>query len=302
MKFIVGKKLDMTQVWQGDKVVAVTRVQAGPCTVVQVKTDEKDGYSAVQVGYGERKEKNIAKPQLGHLKKLEVRSKKLEVNLRYLREFRCGDLVKDLKIGDVIDVSSFVVGDKIQVTSTSKGKGFQGVVKRHGFHGQDKTHGTKDQLRMPGSIGATGPAHVFKGQKMPGRMGGDRVTVKGLEVVEVDKENNVLLVKGAVPGARNGLVLISGEGDVTPITPKDAKESPKNETVGDGAKENKELVGEVESKVKEDDKKVESKIVETRDVASEKENKEVEKNEDIEEVVVEAKEKVEGKNKSEYKK
>ncbi|MCK4554468.1 50S ribosomal protein L3 [Candidatus Parcubacteria bacterium] len=297
MKFIIGKKLDMTQVWQGDKVVAVTRVQAGPCIIAQVKTDEKDGYSAVQVGYGKRQKKNIKKPQLGHLKKLD--------NFRYLREFRFTpknakerqDEI-ELKRGDKIDVGSFAVGDKIQVTSTSKGKGFQGVVKRHGFHGQDKTHGTKDQLRMPGSIGATGPAHVFKGQKMPGRMGGDRVTVKGLEVVEVDQENDVLSVKGAVPGARNGLVLISGEGDVTPITPIDAKESPKNETAEDDAKESKELGGEVESKVNEDDKKVESKIVETQnvvsqDVVSEKENKEVKKDEDIEKVVVEAKEKVE---------
>ncbi|MFH0923543.1 MAG: 50S ribosomal protein L3, partial [Candidatus Falkowbacteria bacterium] len=189
------------------------RVQAGPCTVVQVKGDDKDGYSAVQVGFGERKEKNIAKPQLKHMKKAGVKS-------MFLREFRISsDTPQDakerqLKIGDKIDVSTFEAGDNIQVEGVSKGKGFQGVVKRHGFHGHNKTHGTKDQVRMSGSIGSTGPAHVFKGMRMSGRMGGDQVTVKNSEVVEVDKENNILFVKGAVPGARNGLVLISGEGEL----------------------------------------------------------------------------------------
>jgi len=207
MKFLLGKKIDMTQVWKDNKVIGVTRVQAGPCTVVQSRNNGKDGYEAVQIGFGDRKEKNIKKPQKGHLKKLG--------NFRYLREFRIAlNASKDAKerqlnVGDVIDVSAFEAGDSIQVTGVSKGKGFQGVVKRHGFHGQDKTHGTKDQVRMPGSIGATGPAHVFKGQKMPGRMGNDKTTIKNLEIVEVDKENNILLIKGAVPGARNGLILIS---------------------------------------------------------------------------------------------
>lgn len=218
MKFIIGKKLDMTQIWRGGNVIGVTRVQAGPCTVVQIKGDDKDGYSAVQVGFGERKEKNIAKPQLKHMKKAGVKS-------MFLREFRISlDTPKDakerqLKRGDKINVSTFEVGDNIQIEGVSKGKGFQGVVKRHGFHGQDKTHGTKDQARMPGSIGATGPAHVFKGMRMPGRMGCDQVTVKNSEVVEVDKENNIIFVKGAVPGARNSLVLISGEGELV-ITQK----------------------------------------------------------------------------------
>lgn len=286
MKFIIGKKLDMTQVWQGDKVVAVTRVQAGPCIVAQVKTNEKDGYSAAQVGYGERKEKNIAKPQQGHMKGLG--------NFRYLREFRIAPNTPirqladakerqggvDLKRGDVIDVNTFEVGDKIQVTSFSKGKGFQGVVKRHGFHGQDKTHGTKDQLRMPGSIGATGPAHVFKGQKMPGRMGGDRVTVKGLEVVKIDKENDVLLVKGAVPGARNGLVLIQGEGELR---------------ITQMATDDKQIAANHKSIKKDKEKKSED----NKDVKAEK--KDVGE-EDIEKVVVEAKEKVEDKKKDEDKK
>lgn len=212
MKFIVGKKLDMTQVWQGDKVVGVTKVQAGPCVVVQIKTKDKDKYEAVQIGFGERKEKNIKKPQKNHMKGLG--------NFKSLREFRVAlnapndAKERQLKKGDVINVSTFESGDNIQVTGISKGKGFQGVVKRHGFHGQDKTHGNKDQLRMPGSIGCTGPAHVFKGVRMPGRMGGEQVTTKNLEVVEVDKENNILLIKGAVPGARNGLVLIQGEGEL----------------------------------------------------------------------------------------
>ena len=279
MKFIIGKKLDMTQVWQDDKAVAVTSVQAGPCAIVQVKTDEKDGYSSVQVGYGKRRKKNINKPQLKHMEKAGVES-------MFLREFRiCDEAKKDLKIGDVIGVSTFEVGDKIQVTSTSKGKGFQGVVKRHGFHGQDKTHGTKDQLRMPGSIGATGPAHVFKGQKMPGRMGGDRVTVKGLEIVEVDKENNVLLVKGAVPGARNGLVLIQGEGELK-ITQKhentENTETSASPTSQGGQKH-------------ENTENTETPASPTSQGGQKHENKD----ENIEEVVVEAAEKVEESKKEE---
>lgn len=269
MKFLVGKKLDMTQVWQGDNVVGVTRVQAGPCVVVQIKNEDKDGYSAVQVGFGKRQSKNIKKPQLEHMKGLD--------NFRYLREFRISsDTPKDtkerqLKRGDKIDVSAFEVGDNIQVEGVSKGKGFQGVVKRHGFHGQDKTHGNKDQLRMPGSIGATGPAHVFKGQKMPGRMGGDQVTVKNLEVVEVDKENNILLIKGAVPGARNGLVLISGEGELkvaSQQTIDDTQQTVEEKVESDSEElriKNKELGGDDESKT-----------VETQNIASK----------DIEEVVV----------------
>jgi large subunit ribosomal protein L3 len=205
MKFILGKKIEMTQVWKNDEVVAATRIQAGPCTVVQVKNEKKDGYVAAQIGFGTKKEKNIKKPQLGHLKKLG--------NFRYLREFEIEN-ADSLKAGDKIDVGTFNTGDKIIVIGISKGKGFQGVVKRHHFHGHNKTHGTKDAVRMPGSIGAGGVAHVFKGMRMPGRMGGDRVTVTNLEIVDIDQENNILLIKGAVPGARNSLVLISGEGEL----------------------------------------------------------------------------------------
>ena len=229
MKFIIGKKLDMTQVWLRDKVTAVTRVQAGPCPVVQLKSEAKDGYAAVQLGFGQRKEKNIRKPQLGHVAKLKAQNSKLKTNLRYLREFR--DEAKGLKIGDIVDVSTFKVGDVVKVTGTSKGKGFQGVVKRHGFSGQDKTHGNKDQLRMPGSIGATGPQHVFKGVRMPGRMGDERVTTANLKIAQVDKDNNILYISGAVPGARNGLVLIEGEGELKIAKPVVEVVKPVEETV-----------------------------------------------------------------------
>ena len=212
----------MTQVWQGEKVVAVTKVQAGPCTVVQVKNDTKDGYEAVQIGWGEKKEKNIAKPQKGHMKGLG--------NFRYLKEFRLKKEENTFKKGDTFDISSFVEGDKIRITGTSKGKGFQGVVKRHGFAGQSKTHGTKDQVRMPGSIGATGPAHVFKGTRMGGRMGGDQVTMPTSEIVEVDLENNILYVKGGVPGARNSLVSLKGAGEIALIEEKvEEKDAVKDE-------------------------------------------------------------------------
>lgn len=212
MKFIIGKKLEMTQVWQSEKVVAVTKVQAGPCPVVQLKTAEsKDGYSAVQLGFDERKEKNIKKPQAGHLKKTGIKPKDKK-NLRYLREFRVE--IKDLKVGDTVSVNTFEIGDKIKVTGTSKGKGFQGGVRRHHFHGHNKTHGTKDQVRTGGSIGAGGPQHVFKGLRMPGRMGNARSTTGELKIVQIDQENNILYISGAIPGARNGLLLIYGDGEL----------------------------------------------------------------------------------------
>lgn len=242
MKFIIGKKIEMTQVWQGDKVVAVTRVQAGPCVVTQVKNLEKDGYQAVQLGYGKRKEKNINKPQKGHTKGLG--------SFATMREFRTAG--GELKTGDVINVDTFTAGDNIQVTGISKGKGFQGVVKRHGFSGSKKTHGNKDQLRMPGSAGATGPAHVFKGMRMGGRMGGDQVTVKNLEIVDIDKENNILLIKGAVPGARNGLILVSGAGDIV-IAEEETKteekvEAPTEEKIEAAAETTEEVTATEEEK------------------------------------------------------
>lgn len=218
MKFIIGKKLEMTQIWKGDKVIPVTRIEAGPCFVAQVKDKKTDGYEAVQLGFGERKEKNIAKPQKGHLSK-----KNLKTTIKYLREFRCDEnTLKGLNVGDVVSADTFEAGNPIDVIGISKGKGFQGVVKRHGFHGQKKTHGNKDQLRMSGSIGAGGPQHVFKGVRMGGRMGDEQVTVKNLEIVEVDIDKNYLYVKGAVPGARNGLVLVvCGEGELKVNTKKE---------------------------------------------------------------------------------
>lgn len=207
MKFIVGKKIAMTQVWKGDSVVPVTRIDAGPCTVLQQKTKERDGYRAVQLGYGSRRASLISKPLRGHFKDLG--------NFRSVREFRLPDSdATDLKAGDLISVKTFVPGDKLTIVGVSKGKGFQGVVKRHGFHGQDATHGNKDQLRASGSVGAGGVQHVFKGVRMGGRMGGDRVTLHDVEVVEVDEAGNSLLVKGAVPGARNSLVLLWAEGEI----------------------------------------------------------------------------------------
>jgi len=211
MKFILGKKLGMTQIWQEDEVVPVTRVKVGPCVVVQVKSEENDGYRAVQVGFGVRKEKNINKPQINHMKPAGG-------SFRYLREFKIDDKIgltgAELKTGDIIDVDTFVPGDKVKVTGVSKGKGFQGVVKKYGFHGHNKTHGTKDQVRMPGSAGATGPAHVFKGMRMPGRMGNEQVTTSNLKVVSVDNDKNILLIKGAIPGVNNGLVMIYGAGEI----------------------------------------------------------------------------------------
>jgi len=196
----------MTQVWNGDKVIGVTPVQAGPCVITQVKSKTKDGYEALQLAYGERKEKNINKPQRGHVKNLNIKP-------AHFREFRT-DQAESFKVGDVVTVGTFKVGDIVNVTGTSKGKGFQGVVKRHHFHGFRKTHGNKDQERMGGSVGPKGPAHVFKGMRMGGRMGGDRVTTTNMEVVEVNEAENILFLKGAVPGAINGLVLIAGQGDL----------------------------------------------------------------------------------------
>lgn len=197
MKFILGKKIEMSQKFNEDgTLIPVTLVKAGPCTVTQVKTLEKDTYEAVQVGFEFKKK--LDKPLRGHLKDLE--------NFRYLCEFRCEP--KDWSKGKKIDVSIFTPGELVQVTGVSKGKGFAGVVKRHGFHGQSPSHGHKDQLRMPGSIGATNPQRVIRGMRMAGRMGGDQITIKNLKIIEVDKEKNLLVLKGAVPGARNSLLEI----------------------------------------------------------------------------------------------
>ena len=200
---IIGKKLGMTQIF-GDngKVEAVTAIEAGPCAVVQVKTIAKEGYNALQIGYGQAK--RLSSPQQGHLKDLG--------QFRYLREFRVDD-IDGVQVGDRIDVSLFQAGDLIDVIGVSKGKGFAGVVKRYGFGGGPKTHGQSDRHRHPGSIGATtSPGRVFKGTLMAGHMGNKRVTVRKLKVFQTDPDRNLLLVKGAVPGANSGLLLIRKSG------------------------------------------------------------------------------------------
>ena len=201
---IIGRKLGMTQLFKEDgKMEAVTAVEAGPCVVIQVKTSDTDGYNAVQLGFGEAK--RIKSPELGHLKGLG--------EFRYLREFRVDDK-ETAKVGDKLDVSVFKVGDKIDVTGVSKSKGYAGVVKRHGFHGGPKTHGQSDRHRHPGAIGSTTyPGRVWKGLRMSGHMGGDQITVRGLEVRGADAERNLLLVKGALPGSKKGLLLIRKSGD-----------------------------------------------------------------------------------------
>jgi len=202
---IIGKKLGMSQIFQenGDA-EAVTVIEAGPCAVTQVKTADKEGYLAVQLGFGENTRLNS--PQKGHLKELG--------QYRHLREFRMDD-IEGIQSGDKLDVSLFQEGDLVDITGISKSKGFAGVIKRHHFHGGPKTHGQSDRHRAPGSIGASAsPGRVFKGTRMAGHMGDDRVTVRHLKILKTDSERNLLLIKGAVPGVKNGLLLIrkSGKG------------------------------------------------------------------------------------------
>ncbi len=196
---IIGKKLGMSQVFRDNGTLsAVTAIEAGPCTVTRVKTAVKDGYNAIQLGFGEAKRLNSS--QRGHLKELG--------HFKHLREFRL-DEIKDIEEGQKMDASLFKSGDLVDITGISKGKGFAGVVKRHHFAGGPKTHGQSDRHRAPGSIGAgTTPGRVYKGMRMAGHMGSQRATVRNIEVFQADPERNLLLVEGAVPGAKNGLLLI----------------------------------------------------------------------------------------------
>lgn len=201
MSYLLAEKVKMTQKFNNQgEVVPLTIVKALPAVITQVKTKEKDGYQAIQLGAGIRKK--VSKPLSGHLKGLG--------NFRYLKEF-CLKTEEDYKRGDVLGIKNFTSGDKIKITGTSKGKGFQGVVKRHGFHGSPASHGHKDQLRMPGSIGSKRIGPVAKGKKMAGRMGSDRVTIHNLEIFEVDQINNLLTIKGAVPGVKGSLLIITKE-------------------------------------------------------------------------------------------
>ncbi|MBU3901093.1 50S ribosomal protein L3 [Patescibacteria group bacterium] len=219
MKFILGRKLQMTQLFDKDGlVVPVTLIQAGPCFVTQKKTADKDGYSSVQIGFGEAKEKRMSRAEKGHLKKISHPSgghsqgdnSQFPIsNLKYLRECRVEN--SELEPGNEIKADIFQEGDIVKISGTSKGKGFAGVVKRHHFAGGPATHGQKHSLRAPGSIGATFPERVPKGRRMGGRMGGERATVEGLKIVKIDVENNMIAVTGAVPGIRGALLEIRGE-------------------------------------------------------------------------------------------
>lgn len=202
-KAIIGKKIGMTQVFDADgKVVPVTVVEAGPCTVIQKKTVENDGYEAVQVGFAPLKDKHTTKPLKGHFAKAGAEAKK------YLREFRLAD-TSALNPNDEIKCDIFAEADKVDVIGISKGKGYAGVIKRHNASRLKETHGTGPVHRHPGSMGACStPSRVLKGKKLPGHMGVDRVTVLNLEIVKVDAERNLLLIKGAIPGAKGGIVTV----------------------------------------------------------------------------------------------
>lgn len=204
---ILGQKVGMTRVYnEAGQAIPVTVIAAGPCPVVDLRTPEKNGYSAVLLGFGERKPHKVTRPMAGTFKKAGVNP------CRWLREFRVDD-ASDWEVGGTVDVSLFEAGETVNVTGTSKGKGFAGVMKRYNFGGAQASHGVSKTHRKPNSSGASAyPSRVFKGKTMPGRMGFERVTIKNLTVVAVDLENNLLLVKGAVPGAKNGLVLVHKQG------------------------------------------------------------------------------------------
>lgn len=204
MAAILGKKLGMTSIFKNDGThIPCTVIEAGPCPVIQIRTNEKDGYSAIQVGFGQVKEKRINKPVAGHFKKAAHKPTK------HLGEFRIDS--GDYKVGDELTVEQFKAGDKVRVTGTSKGRGFQGVVKRHHFGGVGLvTHGQSDRTRAPGSIGSSSyPSRVFRGLRMAGRMGGEQVSIRNIEVVEILPDKNLILLKGSVPGALNSLLKIT---------------------------------------------------------------------------------------------
>jgi large subunit ribosomal protein L3 len=205
MQVILGTKIGMTQIIGDDGVVTpVTILQAGPCTVTQIKTVDTDGYNAVQVGYGQGK--NLSKSVSGHVKKAGE-----NISPKVLHEFRVEAIPEGMKLGDNLTVESFKLGDKVAVTGTSKGKGYAGTVKRHNFNESRNTHGFKGDIRKVGSIGSMYPQKVWKGKKMPGRMGHEQVTVKNLTVAYIDAEQNLIGLKGAVPGPNKGIVSVEGK-------------------------------------------------------------------------------------------
>ena len=203
-KGIIGKKIGMTQIFDDEagKVIPVTVVEAGPCVVVQKKTVDNDGYAALQLGFGDVKVQRMNKPMKGHFDKADVACKKT------LKEFRFEDC-NSLNVGDIIKADTFTVGDIVDVSGTSKGKGFAGAIKRHNQHRLKETHGTGPVHREAGSMGAcSSPSRIFKGKGMPGHMGAEQVTVQNLEIVKIDEENNLIAIKGAVPGPKGGIVCI----------------------------------------------------------------------------------------------
>ena len=202
-KGLIGKKIGMTQLFdENGKVIPVTVVEAGPCTVVQKKTIENDGYAAVQVGYGDVKVTKVNKPMTGHFKKADVAPKKV------LKEFRLAD-TDSVNVGDILKADIFAVGDRVDVVGTSKGKGTAGVIKRWNFSRLKESHGTGPVHRHGGSLGVIDPARIFKGKKMAGHLGAEKVTVQNLDIVKVDVENNLIAIKGAIPGPKNGIVVIA---------------------------------------------------------------------------------------------
>ena len=240
-KGLIGKKLGMTQIFdEQGKVIPVTVIEAGPCVVAQVKTVETDGYNAIQLGFGDVKESKINKPEKGHFAKSKLTPKK------HLREFRL-DSVENINVGDELKADTFTAGDQLDIQGTSKGKGFQGVIKRHGQSRGPMGHGSMYH-RRPGSMGPTStPGRVFKGKKLPGHMGSQTITIQNLEVVAVDPENNLLLIKGSVPGPKKGLVVvktaIKKAGQVNPVhelvdyTPEEVEETVVEEAVEAAAAE-----------------------------------------------------------------
>lgn len=206
MKAILGKKIGMTRIFDEDgRDIPVTLVEAGPCYVSQIKSEKTDGYNALQIGFEEVKENRTNKASQGHFAKNKVKP------LRHLKEFRLND-IENYQLGQELKVDQFIVGEMVNVSGVSKGKGFAGVMKRHGFSGGQQTHGQSDRLRAPGSIGqASDPSRVFPGQRMAGRMGGDRVMVKNLDIVKIDEEKNLLYISGSVPGGKNSILEIVHE-------------------------------------------------------------------------------------------
>lgn len=254
MKFILGKKIGMTQIFsENGTVIPVTKVIAGPCPIVQIQKIKKDNkvVTAVQLGFGNKKEWRISKSIKGHLKNIPPVS--------FLKNFITEDAI-NAELGDNISVNTFSVGDKLTVIGTSKGKGFAGVVKRHHFAGGPASHGHKDNLRMPGSIGAGGVQRVFKGMRMAGRMGGERVTVKNLEIAAINLEKNELYIKGAVPGGSNGLLLLSAEGELKILKKEDHKIEMTSEDSETKKAVEKELVAQNKSQTESDQQNVEVEV------------------------------------------